>query len=158
MTKQQNSKLILNIISCYSLFQKEFLDLMPENKNSELSPLLFKMLHEIHLQGTITSSALSKRVSVSLPNTSRNINKLTDLGYLIKKQDEVDKRITHLTLSQKGFDLISNSLLATEEIMFNKFDILNPNELEQLSEAFSTIQELVIKIRNSDDTAKEKEF
>ena len=153
MKELQTKKLISNIGNFYYLFRKEFLDLMPDN-NSELSPVLFRMLNEINFEGTITSCALSKKVSVSIPNTSRNINKLVDLGYVIKKQDKIDRRITHLVLSQKGLELISNSFATTDEILNKKFAFLNPSEIEQLSDAFATITELFVKISNVNDDAK----
>jgi len=149
MNEEQKQKLILNIVQFYNLFQKEFLDSMPDNNNPELSPLLFKILNEIHFTGTITSSSISKRLSISIPNTSRNINKLAELGYIHKNKDKDDKRITHLTLSQKGLNLIINSNISTEEILFDKFDVLSSQELEELSESFSSIKGLLIKMRDS---------
>lgn len=143
MKEKEKHELILNIVNFYTLFQKEILYLMPDNNNSELSPLLFWTLTEIHFAGTVTSSELSKRLSISIPNTSRNVNRLVDIGYIVKIPDATDKRITHLRLSQKGFDLVFNSIITIEDKLLEKFNILDSNEIEKLSEAFFTLNDLI---------------
>ncbi|MCM1992242.1 MarR family winged helix-turn-helix transcriptional regulator [Oceanirhabdus seepicola] len=151
MNNENLDKLITNMVHFYILFQQEFLDLGPDVNNNEISPLLFRMLQQIHLEGRTTVSTLSKRVSVSLPNTSRNINKLIQLGYVTKKQDELDKRITHLHLTNKGFDLVSNAILQSEEKLFKKYNKLDSDEIEKLNESFSTIRKSFIKLGTLDN-------
>jgi MarR family 2-MHQ and catechol resistance regulon transcriptional repressor len=149
MNEPLKSELLLNFTHFWFLFQKEFLGLLSDNSHCELSPLLFRMLNEIHLEGTITSSVLSKKLSVCISNTSRDVNKLEKLGYIIKTQDITDKRITHLMLSRKGLDLVSSSLVLTENKLLEKFNILSSGDANELSKAFSSINDMFIKMRNS---------
>ncbi|MHC1681501.1 MAG: MarR family winged helix-turn-helix transcriptional regulator [Clostridiaceae bacterium] len=147
MEKIRFQRLLLDMIKFNSVFKKELIDFIPETNNSELSPLLFRILNEIHNEGTITSSMLSKQLSISIPNTSRSINRLHEFGYINKKQDSNDKRIIYLTLSQKGFDLISKSLATSEEQFFSKLSILPSEDIEELSEAFSSIGKILSKMK-----------
>lgn len=146
MNSQYKKELILNLRSFYSTFQKEILDLIPNNNNFGLSSLLYKILHEINMDGTTVPSVLSKRLAVSIPNISRGIRKLAELGYITKTKDKIDKRITHLCLSQKGIDLIDTSLKTTDAIVFKKLDRLDLGEIKKLSDSFAEIRDLIIKM------------
>lgn len=146
MNEEEKKKLILSISNFYMIFQKEILDLVPDN-NLELSHVLFKALHEIYLDSEITPSILSKRLSITIPNTSRCLNKLTEMGYIVKIKDLDDKRITHIELSKKGLNLVENSRKLTDELLLMKLGVLNSDELLKLSESFFILRSLFEKVR-----------
>lgn len=148
MNREQSEKLILNMVNFYTLFEKEFLELLPEFNNQELSPLLSRMLNEIHIQGKTTSSNLSKRLNLSVPNTSRSVNTLFKLGYITKTQDLKDKRIVYLSLSEEGLQLILKYIYASQEKFLEKFNVLSKTEIKQLTDSFSTIKDILLKMGN----------
>lgn len=137
--------LIHNMSQFYIVLQREVMDLIAESNNSELSPLLFKALHEIYLDEFIIPSILSKRLSITIPNTSRCLYKLMKLEYVIKVKDKVDKRLTHIELSLKGIDLVESSFKYMDEAMLKKVGILNSDELANLSTSFLTLMSLFEK-------------
>lgn len=148
MTKKDNRELILNMVNFYSLFNVEFIDLIPDLTNAEITPLLSKILNFIHFEGTTTASRISKKLNISVPNTSRSINALYNLGYLIKKQDEKDKRIVYLSLSNKSLNLISSVAAAGEDIFSERFNVLSNEEIAELSQSLLKAQNLIIKMRD----------
>ncbi len=148
MTKKDNRELILNMVNFYSLFNVEFIDLIPDLTNTEITPLLSKILNFIHFEGTTTASTISKKLNISVPNTSRSINALYNLGYLIKKQDEKDKRIVYLSLSNKSLNLISSVAAAGEDIFLERFNVLSNEEIAELSQSLLKAQNLIIKMRD----------
>lgn len=148
MTKKNNRELILNMVNFYSLFNVEFIDLIPDLTNTEITPLLSKILNFIHFEGTTTASRISKKLNISLPNTSRSINALYNLGYLIKKQDEKDKRIVYLSLSNKSLNLISSVAATGEDIFLERFNVLSNEEIAELSQSLLKAQNLIIKMRD----------
>lgn len=148
MDKIEGQKLILSMVNFYTIFNAEFIDIIPDLSNSEITPLLSKIINFIHLEGTTTASKLSKKLNISVPNTSRSINTLTNLGYLIKKQDTKDKRITYLSLSPKALDLLLKASVLSDERFIKKFNLLSTEEILELSQSFSKINSLFIKLRN----------
>lgn len=148
MNKIESQKLILHMVNFYTIFNTEFIDLIPDLSNSEISPLLSKILNFIHLEGNTTASTLSKKLNISVPNISRSISTLNNLGYLIKKQDSNDKRIIYLSLSPKALALISTVISTSEEIFLERFNVLSLEEIKELSNSFSTMQNLIIKMRD----------
>jgi len=141
MSEDEKKRVIQEIMSFYPVFQKEILDVF-----TEISPLLFKALHEIYSSEDITSSTLAKRLSITVPNTSRTLQQLSDLSYIIRDKDENDRRITHIKVTEKGSELIEKSLKSMDELMLKKLGVLEVDELVSLSEAFYTITGLLQKI------------
>jgi DNA-binding MarR family transcriptional regulator len=154
MNKKATRELILNMVNFYSLFNTEFIDLIPDLTNTEITPLLSKILNFIHFEGTTTASKISKKLNISVPNTSRSINTLYNFGYLIKKQDEKDKRIVYLSLSNKAFNLILSVAATGEDDFLERFNVLSNEEIEDLSKALLKAQKLIIKMRDLNDNKK----
>jgi DNA-binding MarR family transcriptional regulator len=148
MEREKLESLVLNMVNFHQIFEKEFTRLIPVISNDEISPLLSKMLNEIHLQGKTTASHLSKVLNQSVPNTSRSVNTLYKLGYIEKKQDEKDKRIVYLTLSIKGFHLMKQFLVMYQEKFMTRFDVFTEEEIDELNQSFDSIKNLFIKMRN----------
>lgn len=155
MNKKDSRELILNMVNFYSLFNAEFLELIPYLTNTEITPLLSKILNFIHFEGTTTASRISKKLNISVPNTSRSINNLYNFGYLIKKQDEKDKRIVYLSLSSKALKLILSVAATGEADFVERFKVLSDKEIEDLSSALLKAQNLIIKMR---DLNENKEY
>ncbi|OPJ59686.1 MarR family winged helix-turn-helix transcriptional regulator [Clostridium chromiireducens] len=148
MNKKDNRDLILNMVNFYSLFNVEFIDLIPDLTNIEITPLFSKILNFIHFEGTTTASRISKKLNISVPNTSRSINTLYNLGYLIKNKDEKDKRIVYISLSNKSLNIILSVASAEEEAFLERFNVLSNEEVSELSQSLLKAQNLIIKIRD----------
>ncbi|MBX4259415.1 MarR family transcriptional regulator [Clostridium estertheticum] len=148
MNSKEHQKLILSMVNFYSIFNIEFIDLIPDLSNLGVSPLLSKILNTIHMEGNTTSSFLSKKLNISSSNVSRSINTLNLMGYINKRQDSIDKRITYLSLSKKAVELVSKTMSNSEEMFLKKFNVLSSEEIEELSYSFITIQNLLIKMRD----------
>lgn len=148
MNKDKSQNLILNMVNFYTLFSVEFIDLIPDLTNSEITPLLSRILNFIHFEGTTTATRISKKLNITIPNTSRSINTLNKLGYIVKKQDENDKRVIYLSLSANAINLILSVAGAGESKFLDKFKVLSENEILELSHSFLRLQELLIKIRD----------
>ncbi|WP_459482181.1 MarR family winged helix-turn-helix transcriptional regulator [Clostridium saccharoperbutylacetonicum] len=148
MNKDKSENLILNMVNFYTLFSVEFIDLIPDLTNSEITPLLSRILNFMHFEGTTTATRISKKLNITIPNTSRSINTLNKLGYIVKKQDENDKRVIYLSLSAKAINLILSVAGAGESKFLDKFKVLSEDEILELSHSFLRLQELLIKIRD----------
>lgn len=148
MKKENGRELILNMVNFYSLFNVEFIDLIPDLTNSEITPLLSRILNFVHFEGTTTASRISKKLNISVPNTSRSINALNKLGYLNKRQDENDKRIIYLSLSLKAIDNISSIAAAGQDAFLEKFNVLSEEEIAELSDSLLKAQHLIMKMRD----------
>lgn len=155
MRKKDTQKLILNIVNFHSLFNAEFLDLIPDLTNEEITPLFSKILNFIHFEGATTASIISRKLNISIPNTSRSINTLNNLGYLIKTKDREDKRIIYISLSNKALNAILTAATSEEDSYLERFDVLSNEEIAELSTALLKAQNLIIKMRDSNDNKEQ---
>jgi len=149
MNKKDTRELILNMVNFYSLFNVEFIDLIPDLTNIEITPLFSKILNFIHFEGTTTASRISKKLNISVPNTSRSINTLYNLGYLIKNKDEKDKRIVYISLSNKALNIILSVAATEQDAFLERFNVLSNEEISELSQSLLKAQNLIIKMRDS---------
>lgn len=157
MEKENRDLLVLNMVNFYAVFEKEFIELLPALSNSEITPLLSRMLNEIHLQGKTSSKRLSKSLNISIPNTSRSVNQLYRLGYIHKTIDEKDRRIVYLTLSLKGLDLVKSFIQISQDRFLEKLTVLSDGEIDELNRSFHAIKALFIKMRELNQKANEEE-
>lgn len=145
VSEEDKKKVIQEIISFYTAFEKEVLDVFPTDI-LEISPILFRALREIYFSTDITSSMLAKRLSITVPNTSRCLKQLSDLGYVIKVKDKNDRRVTHIKLTDNGLELVEKSTSLVDDLILKKLSVLQLDELVELSGAFSTVTKLLNKI------------
>jgi len=143
---QQN--FIHNVSQSYVILQRNILDRIVESNTSDISILLFKFLHEIYDDKFITPSILSKRLYITRPNTSKCLDELADMEYVIKVKDHSDKRITHIKLSLEGICLVESSFDYINEVLLKKIEALNLSELSNLSVSFLTLMSLFKECEN----------
>lgn len=144
MNEEEKKKVVQHIITFYTIFQKEIVDVFQDD-NSELSPLLSRALHEVYYTDNITPSILSKRLLITIPNTSRCLKQLYKSGYILKDKDENDRRITHIKLTAKGLEFIHKTISHIDKLMFERLSSFDSNKLNRISEAFSLIEEIFEK-------------
>lgn len=145
MNEDEKKKVIQELVDFYKVFEREVLDKFPEDM-MEIAPLLSKALREIYFAKDITASVLARRLAITVPNTSRCLQQLTEQDYIIKVKDEFDRRVTHIRLTDKGIEAIEKSIKSMDELMLRRLGILELDELIELSKAFSTIKNLFEKV------------
>lgn len=153
MNEEEKKKISQNIASFCVTFKKEIIDMFPFD-NPELSPLLINALLEIHFCDGITPSILSKRLSITIPNTSRCLQQLEESNCVVKIKDEKDKRITHLKLTEKGLKVVREHAKRMDELVLNKLGKLDIEEMIKFSDALLTVKELLDKLHAIENTGK----
>ncbi len=74
-------------------------------KTSRFSDVSIKEMHTIDQIGNTpnaTPSDIAKSLMVTLGTVTTSLNKLEQKGYIIRTRSNVDRRVVHLSLSQKG--------------------------------------------------------
>lgn len=138
--------LILNMVNFYILFEREFNGLVPELEEPQMTPLLSRMLNEIHLQGRTTTKELSRRLNLSTPNTSRSVNALYRLGYIQKSASTTDKRISYITLTREGLTLFRRELQKYQEKYFSRLEHLEDKKIDELIEHFKSMKDIFMEL------------
>ena len=100
----------------------------------------FKGISAIDYQESISCSALSQKMNLSLSRGSRIIDNLVRKGYLFREAKDQDRRITLVCLTEKGRKLkhkITNEQLAFEELLTSR---LSSQEIEIVKRGLKTLE------------------
>jgi len=89
-------------------------------QDRELSPSQHTILQVLGLNGSKSLGSISSCVGMNLPNTSREVKKLQELGLVTKNKSSKDKRITEIDLSDKGKEWVTRSFKRLEEDFFSQ--------------------------------------
>lgn len=89
-------------------------------QDRELSPSQHTILQVLGLNGSKSLGNISSCVGMNLPNTSREVKKLQELGLVTKKKSAKDKRITEIDLSDKGKEWVGRSFAQLEKEFFTQ--------------------------------------
>lgn len=96
-------------------------------------------------------SELSDCMHVSKPNISRAVEELVIAGLIKRTQDEKDRRVQYLTLTEEGQDLLEKLHEKNHAFMRDLLANLENAELSALTSAFEKMEEFLLE---SDQTHK----
>lgn len=92
--------------------------LSSQRRDDNVTALQFELLQVLYFSGPKNLSGLSNCTNINLPNCSREVKKLTNLGYISKESSPEDKRRTELSLSDSGREKMDSSLLEMKNLFF----------------------------------------
>lgn len=74
-------------------------------RTSQFSDVSLKEMHTIEIIGKdidVTPSDISRELMITLGTVTTSLNKLEAKGYIERRRSKIDRRVVHLTLTQKG--------------------------------------------------------
>lgn len=101
-------------------------------KPDSVTALQYRIMEALYLDGDNNVTKLCACLGISLPNTSREVRKLTQLGYITKTLDPSDGRKYNLNLTQLGMEIMNISFKKIENDFNKKADKLSSKEQEEL--------------------------
>ncbi len=112
-------------------------------KSLGLSSSLFSFLVEITQHERLTQKELSRLLQVDPALTTRNIRKLIDLGYVVRVEDEDDRRYNYISLSTRGRE-ISRDII---KLNYEWFELVSKDTpREELERALNTFKRIIINV------------
>ncbi len=108
-----------------------------------MTPVQYSILEYIAVEQPVTLSGISECMGMSMPNASRELRKLAEMGLCRKYTDEVDRRKQHITLSSAGEERMKSIFTQMESRLMNRMDDISPSEMEAIVKAMDTLQSLV---------------
>ncbi|GAB6188497.1 MarR family transcriptional regulator [Marinitoga arctica] len=113
-------------------------------KNTDISPAQFDLLQIIYFRGPKRVTDISLTLGITKSTTTGLIKRLEASGYLSKAKDKKDKRVTTITITEKGKNVIEK-VIKTRVSFMNKViqKVENPETLMILLEQLdNTINEV----------------
>lgn len=92
--------------------------LSTQGEDDHVTAQQFEILKILYFSAQKDLSGLSKCMNINLPNSSREVKKLTQLGYIHKSSSIEDKRKIELSLTAEGRMKVEESLVKMKDDFF----------------------------------------
>lgn len=106
----------------------------------------FDILFILKGHGEIPTSEIAKKLFMSKPQMTKEIDKLIEMGFVERIPDKKDRRIINISLTEKGTEFLDKFTENRRLIMKQRLSILSEEDLKILSESLSNIVKVISKL------------
>lgn len=118
-------------------------DITKDVKSEALTPVQYKILEYIAVSQPVTLSEISDCMNMSMPNTSREVKKLTGKQLCNRITDPGDRRKQGITLSAAGQDMMNEAFRHIGVRFDERTRHLTEAERQEIERALDLLQEKV---------------
>ncbi|MDE9828715.1 MarR family winged helix-turn-helix transcriptional regulator [Staphylococcus delphini] len=108
-------------------------------KSYGLSVTAFAVLELLYNKGEHTIQRIQERILIASSSTTYVINSLENKGYLQRRQCTKDRRVSYISLTDKGQQLMDNIFPKHTKAIEKAFSILTDEELATLQQTLKTL-------------------
>ncbi|MNI58206.1 MarR family protein [compost metagenome] len=138
-----NNMLFQKIVAFTAAVHQITSDITKDVKSEALTPLQYKMLEYIAVSQPVTLSEISECLHMSMPNTSRELKKLTEKQLCAKVTDPADRRRQGITLSPAGEDMMNEAFQIIGGRFAERIAHVNGDERKEIEQALDLLQRKV---------------
>ncbi|MFD1884839.1 MarR family winged helix-turn-helix transcriptional regulator [Paenibacillus wenxiniae] len=136
----QDSALFQQLIQFVTSVHQATADMTGDIQHDAITPVQYKILEYLAVSPPQTPSSISVCMHMSLPNTSRELRKLSEKGLCEKMSDPSDGRKQVIHLTTEGQQLMENIFSQIEVRFRERTRNLSSEELEQVGQALQLLQ------------------
>jgi len=137
MTKDEVFRRTAAFISSIHTLESSLEQLIDDREYSSLQLNLMRILY---FSSPRSLSSLSACVNMNLPNTSREIRRLTEAGVICKTVSPRDRRITELSLTETGKRKVEEGLELMKDTLFSSQGEWSQERIEKYLESLSVLE------------------
>ncbi|MBK3496700.1 MarR family transcriptional regulator [Viridibacillus sp. YIM B01967] len=109
-------------------------------KSDSITPVQYNILEYITVSQPVTPSDISNCQHISMPNTSRELKKLSEKNLIEKVTDTEDRRKQYIRLSKDGKIMMDEALAFVEFRFLNRIQNASKEDLEDIDRALDVLQ------------------
>jgi len=146
MIEEEINEIAEKLTNLLPLFTRSFMrpfQLQLKNVTSPLHLFAMQLLSEKELS---TLTELAYTMNMSKQQMTPIINKLHDNGFVLREQDNIDRRSVNLKLTSVGIDFLQNICKDINRNMVKKIIYLDGNDLHALDQALDDLFRIIHKI------------
>lgn len=118
-------------------------ELTKDIKPEDITPVQYSILEYIAVSQPVTLSEISECKNISMPNTSRELKKLTEKNLCEKLDVAEDRRKHMIRLSDTGQAMMNEAFQRIGERFLNRIKGASAEELEEINQALDVLQSKV---------------
>ncbi|AWB46530.1 MarR family transcriptional regulator [Paenibacillus sp. CAA11] len=120
-------------------------ELTKDVKTEAITPMQYKILEYLMVSQPVTLSEVSDCMNMSMPNTSRELRKLTEKRLCEKIADNEDRRRQSIRLTAEGEAMMQEAFDRIEERFRGRIQGLTSDDLVKISDAIELLQRKILK-------------
>jgi DNA-binding MarR family transcriptional regulator len=128
------------------LVRAKLLRPLAESLGGEVSHPHFLILKILAESGPQPVSGVARCALLSRPELTLISDRLVDLGFVERQAGEADRRVTILSVTDKGRQFVKDTMARTRRILRGSLSGLTPEELKELAGILTRLAELAAKI------------
>lgn len=144
MTKLKVDIIAENLMAIQPLLYKSIPK--PLRTKSSITPGGMFVLESLKRCGVLSMSDIGKCLSMPKPHITVLVDRLIDIGYVVRQNDPKDRRIINISLTDKGLMDFEEIRESVSIMLKSKLVLLSEQEQEQLSTASQQLKEILISI------------
>lgn len=135
----QSREILIQLTKAFYRYRRAF---FRQKCSTDLSPSETSILMSIYLDSSLnTASELIERLGTNKGLASRSIVKLRREQYLSSEVDSLDKRISRLSLTKKGFELCETLQRISREFSSLAFDGVSKQDMDTMAKTIEKMTE-----------------
>ncbi|TQR20830.1 MarR family winged helix-turn-helix transcriptional regulator [Psychrobacillus vulpis] len=115
-------------------------ELTQNAKSDSITPVQYKILEYITVSQPVTPSEISDCQNMSMPNTSRELKKLSEKKLIEKLSDTEDRRKQYIRLSKDGEILMKEAFTTIESRFQDRIQNASKEDLQEIDRALDILQ------------------
>ncbi|MEH7108118.1 MULTISPECIES: MarR family winged helix-turn-helix transcriptional regulator [Bacillaceae] len=115
-------------------------ELTKDARQDSITPIQYNILEYIFVSQPVTPSEINDCQNMSMPNTSRELKKLTEKKLIEKVNDDEDRRKQYVRLSKEGETLMKEAFATIQSRFQERIQHASKADLEEIERAIDTLQ------------------
>ena len=115
-------------------------ELTKDVRSGSITQVQYKILENIAVSQPVTPSEINDCMQMSMPNTSRELSKLSEKNLIEKISDSKDKRKQYIRLSQDGEMLMNEAFASIESRFLERIQNATKEDLKDIERAIDILQ------------------
>jgi MarR family transcriptional regulator, teicoplanin-associated locus regulator len=115
-------------------------ELTKDVKSDSITEVQYKILENIVVSQPVTPSEINDCMHMSMPNTSRELSKLSNKNLIEKISDSQDKRKQYIRLSQDGENLMKEAFASIESRFLERIQNATLEDLKDIERSLEVLQ------------------
>ncbi len=117
--------------------------LTKDARSNKITPQQHSILEYIFFSKEVTTSQVADCLNISLPNASRELKKLFKLDLIVKESNAKDKRMTTISLSDSGQNLMLHTFERIQKKFWEQSGELSKDDMNAIISAMDILEKKV---------------
>jgi DNA-binding MarR family transcriptional regulator len=135
-----NSSLFQKFVAFTTAVHQITNEITKDVKSEALTPVQYKIMEYIAVSQPVTLSEISDCMHMSMPNTSREMRKLSEKGLCDKVTDPLDRRKQGITLSPSGQAMMNEAFGTVAARFEERISQVSEAQRKEIEQALDLLQ------------------